>query len=159
MARSPGEVEMSQGHLGGTSPDGDVPPPAFTDLDDEEHAPSTEAAPSPIFDVSDAEEDEAPPVSPKKSFRDKLRHLRGTVQIAVNYVISDNRKHKRSLCIGILTVFLVVCFLGLIQNVLARSPTIFLKLSENQVGQYDIVRRSPLLISPPFAHPFPALFF
>jgi hypothetical protein len=36
----------------------------------------------------------------------------GSLGTAVGYVAADNAKHKRSLTIGVTTVFLVVCFLG-----------------------------------------------
>jgi len=41
--------------------------------------------------------------------------------------------------IGIFTVVLVVCFVALLQNTIARSPVVFMKLAENNVGEYDLV--------------------
>jgi len=69
----------------------------------------------------------------------KRLSLWGNLMIALEYVVSDTRKQKRSFVIGVMTVFLVVCFLSLIQNALDRSGVIFVKLAEDQVGQYDIV--------------------
>lgn len=66
-------------------------------------------------------------------------HWFAALQLAFGYITADLRKQKRSLAIGLTTVFLVVCFLSLIQNALARSAVVFIKLSEEQVGQYDVV--------------------
>ena len=36
----------------------------------------------------------------------------GSLSIAVGYIVADNKKHKRSLVVGVATVFIVVCFLS-----------------------------------------------
>lgn len=65
--------------------------------------------------------------------------------VAVKYVITDTKRHKRAWWIGFFTVFLVVAFVSLLQNAIDRSPLIFLKLGEDQVGEYD------LLLTPMFS--------
>ncbi len=70
-------------------------------------------------------------------------------QLAVRYVISDTGKHKKAFLIGFFTVFLVVFFIryyfshphdpSLLQNAITKAPIIFVKLSEDQVGEYDLV--------------------
>eukprot|EP00960_Hanusia_phi_P075544 768438-Hanusia_phi.AAC.10 len=71
--------------------------------------------------------------------------------LAFNFVHSQARKDKRRACIGIFTVLLVVTFIGFVYNIILRSPVIFLKLAETQVGETDMVifpslnRLDPLL--------------
>jgi len=57
----------------------------------------------------------APPKPAAKSWRASVvswwYKLIGSLGIAVGYVVADNRKRKRTLTIGVTTVFLIVCFL------------------------------------------------
>lgn len=62
---------------------------------------------------------------------------------AVRYVVADAKKHKKGFIIGIATVFIVVMFVSLLQNVIQKSPIVFLKLSEDEVGEFDMVMTSP----------------
>ncbi len=61
--------------------------------------------------------------------------------VAVKYVITDTKRHKRDWVIGFVTVFLVVLFTSLLQNAISKSPIVFLKLAEDQVGEYDLVQQ------------------
>lgn len=71
-----------------------------------------------------------------------LRNL----QVVTNYLKSDLIKKQRSFKIGLLTIFLVVLFVSLLMNFIFISPIIFLKLSENEIGEADIMI-TPLLSS------------
>eukprot|EP00026_Physarum_polycephalum_P001035 Phypoly_transcript_01036.p1 GENE.Phypoly_transcript_01036~~Phypoly_transcript_01036.p1 ORF type:complete len:1168 (+),score=174.37 Phypoly_transcript_01036:78-3581(+) len=62
---------------------------------------------------------------------------------AIRYVITDAKRHKKGFIIGIATVFIVVMFVSLLQNVIQKSPIVFLKLSEDEVGEFDMVMTSP----------------
>ncbi|KNE69101.1 hypothetical protein AMAG_13965 [Allomyces macrogynus ATCC 38327] len=57
----------------------------------------------------------------------------------VSYVEAENKRNYRSFLIGLVTVFLVVVFLTLVRNALVRSSIVFVKLSEDTVGQYDLL--------------------
>jgi hypothetical protein len=57
----------------------------------------------------------------------------------LNYLKSDLSKKKRSYTIGLTTVFLVVFFICLLMNTLSLAPAIFLRLSEDQTGEIDII--------------------
>ncbi|KAJ3175931.1 hypothetical protein HDU87_005595 [Geranomyces variabilis] len=65
--------------------------------------------------------------------------LFGEFRIGSEYALKEIRKSKRSFAIGWLTVFLTVAFLSLIQNLVDRASLIFLKFSEDSVGQWDLV--------------------
>ena len=56
--------------------------------------------------------------------------------------MSDIRKKKRSFCIGMSTVTLVVCFLTLLKSVIDISPIAFLKVGQDQAGAIDITLSS-----------------
>eukprot|EP01114_Cavostelium_apophysatum_P002845 TRINITY_DN1253_c0_g3_i1.p1 TRINITY_DN1253_c0_g3~~TRINITY_DN1253_c0_g3_i1.p1 ORF type:complete len:1241 (+),score=361.47 TRINITY_DN1253_c0_g3_i1:25-3723(+) len=60
-------------------------------------------------------------------------------KLAVKYVVTDSKRHRRAWMIGFFTVFLVVVFTSLLQNAIDKSPIVFLKLSEDQVGEYDLL--------------------
>uniref|UniRef100_A0A6U6A8Q8 ABC3 transporter permease C-terminal domain-containing protein n=1 Tax=Guillardia theta TaxID=55529 RepID=A0A6U6A8Q8_GUITH len=89
--------------------------------------------------------------SKKASHSHTVSSLVSLLLLAFNFVHSQARKDKRRACIGVLTVLLVVTFIGFVYNVILRSPVIFLKLAETQVGETDMVifpslnRLDPLL--------------
>ncbi|BFU20761.1 efflux ABC transporter, permease domain containing protein [Entamoeba histolytica HM-1:IMSS-B] len=58
---------------------------------------------------------------------------------AVHYVLSSFRKNKKSLFVGVFTVFVSVCFLYILQNVVELVPAVFMRISEIQVGEGDIL--------------------
>jgi len=75
----------------------------------------------------------------------------GNLTLAAKYVLTDTKKHKSAWIIGFFTVFIVVFFTSLLQNSIDKSPIIFLKLSEDQVGEYDLLLSpSPTSASPNF---------
>jgi hypothetical protein len=59
--------------------------------------------------------------------------------LVMQHVHINCMKNKKGSAIGITTVFIVVFFIGLLQNILLRSPLIFLRLAETQAGEADIV--------------------
>lgn len=62
--------------------------------------------------------------------------------VLFNYIVSDISKKPRSYRIGVFTVTITVAFVILIYNILDIAPAIFLKLSEDQVGESDFVFRA-----------------
>ncbi|KAI9220627.1 hypothetical protein BC828DRAFT_383053 [Blastocladiella britannica] len=63
----------------------------------------------------------------------------GAAKLSIEYVRASSSRSPRSFLIGLSTVFLVVTFLTLVQNALVRSSIVFVKLSEDTVGQYDLL--------------------
>ena len=59
--------------------------------------------------------------------------------LVMQHVHINCMKNKKGSAIGVTTVFIVVFFIGLLQNILLRSPLIFLRLAETQAGEVDIV--------------------
>ncbi|KAL7716644.1 ABC3 transporter permease C-terminal domain-containing protein [Entamoeba marina] len=55
------------------------------------------------------------------------------------YVYNNFKKSIRPFFVGIFTVFLCVCFLCILQNTVSQVPSIFLRISENQIGEGDIL--------------------
>eukprot|EP01028_Stygiella_incarcerata_P000018 TRINITY_DN1002_c0_g1_i6.p1 TRINITY_DN1002_c0_g1~~TRINITY_DN1002_c0_g1_i6.p1 ORF type:complete len:995 (-),score=216.69 TRINITY_DN1002_c0_g1_i6:662-3646(-) len=73
------------------------------------------------------------------SFTGRRRLPLGTFRAVVGFVSKDARRHKRAWFVGVCTVFLVVLFVCLLQNLLLKWPLIFLRLSEENVGEMDIL--------------------
>ncbi|EGG18606.1 hypothetical protein DFA_04100 [Cavenderia fasciculata] len=65
--------------------------------------------------------------------------LLGDFQVAFRYVHKNSKKNIKSLVLGLLTVFLVVLFISFLQNLIQASPIVFLKLSEDQTGELDLI--------------------
>eukprot|EP01133_Synstelium_polycarpum_P010243 gene10243-11942_t len=65
--------------------------------------------------------------------------LLGDFRVALRYVHKNSRKNIKGLLLGLLTVFLVVLFISFLQNLIQASPIVFLKLSEDQAGELDLV--------------------
>ncbi len=59
--------------------------------------------------------------------------------IITNYIINDIKKKPGSFKIGFFTVFLVVAFLTLLISVVDLTPVIFIRISENELGDADII--------------------
>ncbi|KAJ3372407.1 hypothetical protein GGF31_001848 [Allomyces arbusculus] len=72
-------------------------------------------------------------------WRQRLTEAWGSAKMLVSYVEAENKRNYRSFLIGLVTVFLVVVFLTLVRNALVRSSIVFVKLSEDTVGQYDLL--------------------
>lgn len=63
----------------------------------------------------------------------------GTFKLIWSYIITDIQKKARSFKIGVFSIFLVVCFLTLLQSLIQLSPVFFIRLSEISVGDADLV--------------------
>ena len=59
--------------------------------------------------------------------------------IIFDFIIQDIKKRPRSFKIGLFTVFLVITFIALLVNCLSIASVIFVKLSEDTVGDADII--------------------
>ncbi len=51
----------------------------------------------------------------------------------------NSLRNKRGTLIGVSTIFIVVFFIAVLQNILLKSPLIFLRLAESQSGEMDIL--------------------
>ena len=59
--------------------------------------------------------------------------------VILDYLHSDLFKKQRSFKIGLISIFLVVFFIGLLINIIQLSPNIFLRLSEESIGEADFI--------------------
>jgi len=73
----------------------------------------------------------------KSELQFKFKEIVGALSILLNYIITDIDKRPRTFKIGVFSVFLVVTFLVVLQSALHMTPIVFLRLAENQSGQYD----------------------
>eukprot|EP01107_Rhizomastix_libera_P010431 TRINITY_DN26_c0_g1_i5.p1 TRINITY_DN26_c0_g1~~TRINITY_DN26_c0_g1_i5.p1 ORF type:complete len:1436 (-),score=485.84 TRINITY_DN26_c0_g1_i5:6-3914(-) len=103
------------------------------DNSDEEYE-ATEVKPKRKQQQQEEEEEEEEEEKTSEIFQ---RHI-GKVKVAGQYVANSTKKDKRGFCVGILTIFLVVMFITILQGAIGISPIIFLKLAENQVGDFDL---------------------
>ncbi len=58
---------------------------------------------------------------------------------SLKYAFSDALVNQRGYLLGLATILIVVCFVALLQNAVVRSSSIFVRLSETQVGEGDII--------------------
>lgn len=58
---------------------------------------------------------------------------------STKYSLSDVLHTPRNFAVGLCTVFIVVCFVGVLQNAVVRSSEIFVRLSEEQTGEIDVL--------------------
>eukprot|EP01104_Vermistella_antarctica_P011774 TRINITY_DN3326_c1_g2_i1.p1 TRINITY_DN3326_c1_g2~~TRINITY_DN3326_c1_g2_i1.p1 ORF type:complete len:1301 (+),score=387.68 TRINITY_DN3326_c1_g2_i1:217-4119(+) len=63
--------------------------------------------------------------------------------LGYKYVLNDLRRNKRNFLVGVSTILIVVCFVSLLNNAIQHSPVVFLKLAENQVGEFDLLMLPP----------------
>ena len=76
----------------------------------------------------------------KRTDDDKLEEAKFfNLFVTTSYIISDMKKKPRSYKIGVFTVTLTVTFCIVLYWVLDVMPVMFLKLSQNQVGESDLV--------------------
>lgn len=64
------------------------------------------------------------------------------------YVWAELRREPRAYAAGVFTVFVVVTFAALVQNAVALSPLVFVKLSEDGVGEADLILTPGLAANP-----------
>jgi hypothetical protein len=60
-------------------------------------------------------------------------------KIILFYLKSDLIKRQRDFKIGLISIFLVVFFLTLLFNAIQMSSSIFIKLSEQENGEIDLI--------------------
>ncbi|KNE73088.1 hypothetical protein AMAG_17243 [Allomyces macrogynus ATCC 38327] len=119
----------------------DFPPTSATPLT---HPPLGATSPSsPVLSGPDIDEPQPVPPHTRRpagpQWRQRLAEAWGSAKMLVSYVEAENIRNYRSFLIGLATVFLVVVFLTLVRNALVRSSIVFVKLSEDTVGQYDLL--------------------
>ena len=61
------------------------------------------------------------------------------LSVIINYLKSDLIKKQRSFKIGLISIFLVVFFLTLLLNAIQLCPCIFIKLTEEQNSEIDLI--------------------
>ena len=59
--------------------------------------------------------------------------------VTINYLKSDLIKKQRAFKIGLISIFLVVFFLTLLLNAIELCSCIFIKLSEEQASEIDLI--------------------
>ena len=59
--------------------------------------------------------------------------------MSIQYIWADAKKNKKNVFIGVFTIVLVLSCVCLLQNAIAKSPIIFLKIAENQSGEFDLL--------------------
>ena len=69
----------------------------------------------------------------------KIGDFQSSIIVIINYLKSDLIKKQRSFKIGLVSVFLVIFFLTLLLNAIQLSPCIFIKISEEQKSEIDLI--------------------
>lgn len=59
--------------------------------------------------------------------------------VIYNYLSADLIKKQRSFKIGLISIYLVVFFITMLMNGISLCPTLFIRLSEDQVGEADFI--------------------
>ena len=62
----------------------------------------------------------------------------GLLKTVLAYVFSDIKKKPTSFCIGVFTVFMVVCFIVALKGLIDVAPIALLKVAQDQAGAIDI---------------------
>ena len=83
-------------------------------------------------------------LSSKPSFLENftISSIIGTLQIILTYILTDIRKKPQSFKIGVFSIFIVVAFLIVLQSAKQLTPALFIRLSEGQAGDSDMILRS-----------------
>ena len=63
----------------------------------------------------------------------------GNLVVIFNYLKSDLIKKQRAFKIGLISIYLVVFFITMLMNAISISSSIFIRLSEDQVGEADFI--------------------
>lgn len=82
-------------------------------------------------------------ISSNSSF--SLQFFLSTLQIITHYIYTDIRKKPRAFKIGVFSIFIVVSFLIVLQTAKTLTPALFIRLSEAQAGDADLVLSSVAL--------------
>jgi len=70
--------------------------------------------------------------------KQRLKEILDTLKIFFKFLITDIQRKPRTFTIGLTSIFLVVGFLVLLSSLLDITPIIFMKLAEDQNGQFDL---------------------
>jgi hypothetical protein len=76
-----------------------------------------------------------------------LRRVFGSVLLAISFIFASFKRDRRTVLIGIISVALVVGFAAALQSAVEASPAVFLKFSEDQTGEVDVVLTSEISAS------------
>jgi ABC-type antimicrobial peptide transport system permease subunit len=63
----------------------------------------------------------------------------GNLKVAFRYVLAETAKDKKNFIVGVITVFIVVFSISLLENTIENSPVLFLKLAEDNIGEVDLI--------------------
>ena len=69
----------------------------------------------------------------------KLDNFMSNIIVITNYLKSDLIKKQRAFKIGLISIFMVVFFLTLLFNAIQLIPSIFIKLTEQQSSEIDLI--------------------
>lgn len=73
------------------------------------------------------------------AFTERIKELLSTFKLLLSFIVNDIRTKPRTFKIGVFSVFVVVAFLVTLQSLLQLTPILFLKLAQDQNGQFDLV--------------------
>ncbi|KAI9209917.1 uncharacterized protein BJ171DRAFT_609452 [Polychytrium aggregatum] len=79
------------------------------------------------------------PLPVMASHRGRLFSAASQLWLLFVYLLRDARKNKRPLLMGCTAIALVVAILSAAQDFVSKAPLIFLKLSEDIIGEYDLL--------------------
>jgi hypothetical protein len=68
-----------------------------------------------------------------------LAEILGSSRIILQYILSSFKKKPRLIVVGVLTVLIVVFFIGILENAVKFSSIIFWNIAEDQSSQTDFV--------------------
>ena len=71
-----------------------------------------------------------------------LRRVFGSLHLSISFIFASFKRDRRTVLIGIISVALVVGFAAALQSAVEASPAVFLKFSEDQTGEVDVVLTS-----------------
>lgn len=71
--------------------------------------------------------------------KDEFLKIAVEFRISLQYIFKDTVRRPRNYAIAFSTILIVVTFVIVLQNAIQGSPIAFLKLTEDQVGEYDLL--------------------
>ena len=72
-------------------------------------------------------------------FKQRVRDFVSTLKTIIGFIVGDIVKKPRTFKIGLFSIYIVVAFLIILESVLKLTPSLFLKIAEDQAGQADFV--------------------
>ena len=72
-------------------------------------------------------------------FKQRVRDFVSTLKTIIGFIVGDIVKKPRTFKIGLFSIYIVVAFLIILESVLQLTPSLFLKIAEDQAGQADFV--------------------